>query len=159
MAGCKEVVSSQFIVSKNILGCDAITPQGKFVSKYWSSYPCQGRGFNMDRASDSGCNTVSPRLQVVPGASLWGWRHGPLSKSRSYGRNWTVGMEPERRERDGQDLFRDPTASEPWTSTVVEIQADSVPSRMVGGNLGDNKGWELVTSSTKRRALVLPQGL
>ena len=90
-------------------------------SRHWSSYPCQCRGFNPDRASDVGCSPVSPRLQGVSGASLWGWRHCRLSKWSSYGKNWTVCMEPEKT-RDGQRLLRDPTASENWTSTATETQ-------------------------------------
>lgn len=41
----------------------------------------------------------------------------------------------------------------------VETQTESVPSRMVSGNLEEGKGWKLVTFGTNKRALVPPQSL
>lgn len=54
----------------NCLGHGGNTVQSSFPSRCWSRSPCQGRGFDIDRASHGGCSPPSPRLRGVPGASL-----------------------------------------------------------------------------------------
>lgn len=49
------------------------------ICRCWSSCPCQGRGFDPDRASDGGRSPASHRLWGVPGASPEAMIDGLLS--------------------------------------------------------------------------------
>lgn len=77
--GCrstKKGVPSQFRPPCMLSGTGMCHSTGS--PRWWSSCLSQGRGFNPNRASDSGSSPVSPGYRE---SSPWGLRGGPLSSA------------------------------------------------------------------------------